>query len=282
MIRSFRESDCEVLIPLVQADKHMQPDEIRERLASNTSWVYDDGMVRGCAVLTSTRETFRGKQVSVWLYTAPEERGKGTGRALWDVVAEHLAGLDVDTVGTGYRSDKGDAPGFFARRGFTYWFSSHLMGYDGPNLPGIGLDVIPYCEDLFDDYVRLTNEGFLELRQVNDIHPYECYPAGFDAAAERKELQGSADSIYFFQHNGDIVGMVTLGSNYIDNLVVDKRHQRKGYGRQIMQFSINRLRERGVQRVVLGVVDTNTEARRLYESMDFTLVETHTFARKHS
>lgn len=280
MIRPFRETDCAVLIPLVQADKHMDQHEIRERLTGNTSWVYDDGTLKGCAAVTPVRETPRGKQLQLWIYTYPEERGKGIGSALWSVVSEHIAAQDVDTVGTGYRSDRGAAPEFFTKRGFAYWFSSHLMGYDGPNFPAANLEMIAYEEGLFADYVRLINEGFFDLRKTNDIHPNLPFPEGFDEDGLQSELKENRENIFFFRHHREIVGLTQLGHDYIDDLVVAQAHQRKGYGRQITQASVNKLRERGVGKAFLGVVDTNKGARALYESVGFTLVETHTFTRR--
>ncbi len=280
MIRSFKRADLPVLIPLIQEDKHMQPDEISERLTDNTTWVYGDGVLQGCAAVTGVRATASGRQqISCWLYVGPAFRQRGIGSALWTVVAEHLRRRDADLICTGYRSDRGGAPAFFAARGFHPWFSSHLLSYTGPGFPRADLQALPYTDELFEHCIRLLNEGFRELRETNVIHPTLPYPPGYDQAAARQEFQEAAQNNWLFAVDGQIVGLAQVGPDYIDNLVVAADQQRKGYGRQITQFCINLLRERGAEVVKLGVLDSNRGARALYDSLGFSFIETHTFAR---
>ena len=131
MIRSFSNNDSDILVALIQQDKHMQTDEIIERLVNNKVWVYDDGVVKGCAVATKLREGPYGKRIDVWVYTAPKFRGQGVGQALWLEAEAYINECSPDIAVAGYRSDRGYAGQFFAKRGFCYWFSSHLMSYDG-------------------------------------------------------------------------------------------------------------------------------------------------------
>ena len=280
VIRSFRSDDSDILVALVQQDKHMQTDEIIERLTKNKAWVYDDGVIKGCAVATALRESPYGKRIDVWVYTAPDFRGRGVGQALWSEAEEYVEQLSPSIIVTGYRSDKGNADAFFAKRGFSYWFSSHGMSYDGGYFSETDLTPIPYSESYFDEVISLINEGFYGLRQTNSILPMECYPPGYDRAKVMQEFADDRDNIFLFVQGKTLVGYTRLGSDYIDDIVVSSTHQRQGCGQKITQFAVNTLRERGVNRVFLGVVDTNKGARALYESLGFELVETHSFARK--
>ncbi|KAF0197190.1 MAG: N-acetyltransferase GCN5 [Bacillota bacterium] len=280
MIRSFKKDDSDILVALIQQDKPMQTDEIIKRLSKNKAWVYDDGVIKGCAAATALREGPYGKRVDVWAYTAPEFRRQGVGQALWSEVAAYIEQCSPDITVAGYRSDKGNAGTFFSKRGFSYWFSTHSMSYDGGYFPESDLTPIPYAEAYFDEVITLINEGFYGLREANGMIPIECFPPGYDRAKVLEEFAEDRDNIFLFVQGKVLVGYTRLGNDYIDDIVVSRKHQRQGFGQKIAQFSVNTLRERGVNRVFLGVVDTNTGARDLYERLGFELVETHTFARK--
>lgn len=280
MIRSFSNNDSDILVALVQQDKHMQRDEIIERLTKNMTWVYDDGVIKGCAVATALRESPYGKRVDAWVYTAPKFRGQGVGNALWSAAETYTEQCSPDIAVTGYRSDRGDADRFFAKRGFSYWFSSHGMSYDGGYFSETDLTPIPYAEAYFDEVITLINEGFYGLRETNSLVPIECYPIGYNRVKVLQDFADDRDNIFLFVQGKTLVGYTRLGNDYIDDIVVSRQHQRQGLGQKITQFAVNTLRERGVNKVFLGVVDTNKGARALYERLGFTLVETHTFARR--
>lgn len=65
-----------------------------------------------------------------------------------------------------------------------------------------------------------------------------------------------------------VVRMVQAGV-VIETVAVAPAFQGKGYGRRMTQFAINRLKERGVDRVLLDVGAPNIRARRLYEGLGF-------------
>jgi len=56
------------------------------------------------------------------------------------------------------------------------------------------------------------------------------------------------------------------------NLAVDPDFQRRGIGRELLQFLISRLAERGVQTLWLEVRASNRPAMALYEQLDFNEV----------
>ena len=169
MIRSTHNDDFDVLVALIQQDKHMQTDAIIERLSKNKAWVFEDGVVKGCAVATALRSSPYGKRIDVWVYTAPEFRGQGVGQALWLEVEAQIVQSSPDIAVTGYRSDRGKADLFFAKRGFSYWFSSHSMSYDGGYFSETDLTPIPYAEAYFDEVIALINKGFYSLRETNGL-----------------------------------------------------------------------------------------------------------------
>lgn len=280
MIRTYQNTDRADVVAMVMAGKHMKPDEISERMQQGPAWVYDDGKIGGCAVMSAARKSQLGARVDLWLFTAPGSRSKGIGSQLWAAVWPEVLQQQPKVAVTGYRSDLTNAPRFFAARGFQKWSASHLMAYEGPDFTIPAMDLLPYSEVYFGDYIRLINSAFYQLRQENDVKPYEVYPeGGFDEAATRQELEQERERIFLLRQDDRIVALARMGTDYIDEVAVDPAYQRRGYGRALTQFCINHLRQQGVQRVLLGVVDSNAAAINLYQSLGFTLCETHEFAR---
>lgn len=57
-------------------------------------------------------------------------------------------------------------------------------------------------------------------------------------------------------------------------MMIDKKHQGNGYGRQAMQALIERMRQLpGGHAIILNFAPTNAGARRLYESLGFVVYE---------
>lgn len=57
-------------------------------------------------------------------------------------------------------------------------------------------------------------------------------------------------------------------------LMIDHRFQHRGYGRQALRLTLDRLRRAGVRQVTLGVDDANRIAKRLYASFGFVFTGT--------
>jgi ribosomal protein S18 acetylase RimI-like enzyme len=258
----------------------MKASEIEERVNSSTTWVWDNnGTLLGCAAVGQVRESAQGPVVSAWVYTAPDYRRQGIGAKLWEQVRAHISGMNVGTVHTVYRTDAGNSRQLFLKHGFEPWFSAHSMRYVGPDFDDITIEPIPYTDLMFEDYVRLTNEGFRWLRIQCNIDPADCYPVGFNEAEARKKALDEKDNIFFFFEDGKAIGYTQLSSDFIHTITVDESCQGRGLGRQITKLSVNLLRQRGAETVYLGVADVNHIARRLYESMGFERIETVEFAR---
>lgn len=72
---------------------------------------------------------------------------------------------------------------------------------------------------------------------------------------------------------GEPVGHVQLtpadDALRIGRLIVDPTVRGQGWGRRILLLALEHARARGVPRVQLGVLASNTPARRLYESLGF-------------
>lgn len=77
-----------------------------------------------------------------------------------------------------------------------------------------------------------------------------------------------------------IVGLIGIGydedgiSGYINPLMVDEKHQGKGYSRDAMMLAVEKLKnDYKVPEIHIGHRKTNTVAGKLYESLGFIIVD---------
>lgn len=84
-----------------------------------------------------------------------------------------------------------------------------------------------------------------------------------------------ADYAYYFvaECEGEIAGCCGIrniaGEGEITNVVVAKEHRRKGIGRMLMEYMLNRAKEVGIGDCTLEVRVSNLPAISLYESLGF-------------
>ncbi len=82
------------------------------------------------------------------------------------------------------------------------------------------------------------------------------------------------------EENGEVIGTMVLlivpnlshsGLPWamVENVVTDRRFQRQGIGRLMMEYAINRAREAGCYKLQLSSSKTRQEAHRFYESLGF-------------
>ncbi|MGN0329135.1 MAG: GNAT family N-acetyltransferase [Lachnospira sp.] len=87
-------------------------------------------------------------------------------------------------------------------------------------------------------------------------------------------------TLYAIKNDDMIVGMVGIGydedgvSGYINPLMIDEKHQGKGYSRDAMILAIEKLKnDYGVPEIHIGHRKDNFIAGKLYESLGFTIVD---------
>ncbi|MCL2891724.1 ribosomal protein S18-alanine N-acetyltransferase [Brenneria tiliae] len=94
-----------------------------------------------------------------------------------------------------------------------------------------------------------------------------------------KTFAGNQGERYFnlkLSHNGRMaayaITQVVLDEATLFNLAVHPDHQRRGFGRQLLEHMINQLEQRGVVTLWLEVRASNQPAIALYESLGFNEV----------
>ncbi|MEV6850056.1 GNAT family N-acetyltransferase [Actinoplanes sp. NPDC051411] len=98
------------------------------------------------------------------------------------------------------------------------------------------------------------------------------------ASVRKRCLADGAESFILTTADGVVAGFVVLQQDQeeslgvIEMIAVHPEHQRRGYGRTLMKFAIQRLRDRGLEliNVTTGGDPGHAPARALYEAVGFT------------
>ena len=132
---------------------------------------------------------------------------------------------------------------------------------DTPNIA-----CIPFQKQYFEEYMRIYNECFYDMRKALDIEPYN-YLCDYEQIADK------IGDIYLLVDKEVIIGSVACYRNEIDDLIVNQEFQRQGYGKQLLLWVIRHIRERNDEPITLHVADWNKGAIMLYEKCGFEIVK---------
>lgn len=95
---------------------------------------------------------------------------------------------------------------------------------------------IPFQLEYFPEYMKIYNECFYEMRKALDIQPYNFLNT-YDQIAEK------AKDIYLLVNKSEIIGSIACYANEIDDLIVNKRFQHQGYGKQLLLWGMQHIRK---------------------------------------
>ncbi len=90
-----------------------------------------------------------------------------------------------------------------------------------------------------------------------------------------RKLKVDADLFLVGESCGEIVATVMGGyeghRGWINYLAVSPQHQRKGYGREIMEFVEQRIQLKGCPKINLQIRGTNTQAAAFYQATGYDI-----------
>lgn len=72
----------------------------------------------------------------------------------------------------------------------------------------------------------------------------------------------------------NVIGSVLINDTEIDELIVSKKFQGKGYGKKILLWAIKYMQEQQAESILLHVADWNQNAIKLYENYGFKIIKT--------
>ena len=141
---------------------------------------------------------------------------------------------------------------------------AHKMEYKRPVTEKTAVTLVPYEPKYQDQYRRVYNACYHEMREALDIKPYDFIQDG-------SFFSEGMNNVYLLIENDELIGGVTLKGPEIDDLIVAPQFQNKGYGKQILLWALENIKN---DEIILHVAEWNQKAIRLYEKNGFEIKET--------
>ncbi|MBO4494547.1 MAG: GNAT family N-acetyltransferase [Clostridiales bacterium] len=138
---------------------------------------------------------------------------------------------------------------------------AYEMEYKHPVQERSAVELIPYSSSYQEQYKTLYNECYHEMREALDIKPY-------DFIQDDSFFDSGMENVYLLVENGEIIGSVALKKDEIDDLIVNRKFQGQGYGKQILLWALEHMK---TERVMLHVADWNKRAIELYKKTGFEI-----------
>lgn len=154
-------------------------------------------------------------------------------------------------------------------------YSVYRFTYDENKFNEPNICVVKYEDKYYEDKIRLESEAFSVLRRENDIKPYNWYlnASREELEANRKRILEDREYIYLFFEKNEMVGASMVKNAEIDLLFVNIKFQGKGYGKKILEFTMNRGLEQNATAVNLNALVKNEKALKLYKNVGFKIVQ---------
>ncbi|MBR3900411.1 MAG: GNAT family N-acetyltransferase [Ruminococcus sp.] len=141
---------------------------------------------------------------------------------------------------------------------------AYKMQYVNDSVEKSDIVCIPFEREFFEDYMGIYNECFYEMRKSLDIQPYNFLN-------DYKQIVDKFKDIYLLINQGEIIGSIACYGNEIDDLIVNKKFQHKGYGRLLLLWGMQHIREKSNEPITLHVAEWNNNALMLYQKVGFEI-----------
>ena len=142
---------------------------------------------------------------------------------------------------------------------------AYEMKYTNDHVEKSDIACIPFDVGYWQEYREIYNECFYEMRKALDIRPYHFLN-------EYKQIAEKVEDLYLLIDQGEIIGSIACYGNEIDDLIVNKKYRQKGYGRQLLLWGMQHIREKSGEPIILHVAEWNSAALALYKKTGFEIV----------
>lgn len=115
--------------------------------------------------------------------------------------------------------------------------------------------------------MKIYNACFYEMRKSLDIEPYNFL-------SDYKQIREKCKDIFLLISEEEMIGSVACYGNEIDDLIVNQKFQNKGYGKQLLLWGMNHIRQNSNEPILLHVAKWNEKAFMLYEKVGFNITNT--------
>lgn len=142
---------------------------------------------------------------------------------------------------------------------------AYEMKYDKEFVEQNTIDCVPFDIQYFEQYKKIYNECFYDMRKELEIEPYNFLN-------DYEQIREKVSDIHLFVKDGEIIGSVACYGNEIDDLIVNKKYQKKGYGKQLLLWGMQQIRNKNSAPIALHVAEWNKNALTLYKKVGFEVV----------
>ena len=126
------------------------------------------------------------------------------------------------------------------------------------------IQMIPYSSKYQEEYKRIYNQCYHEMRKELGIKP-------FDFIQDDSFFASGMEKVFLLLSGEEIIGSVKIKDNEIDDLIVNAKYQSQGYGKQILLWALENIKN---EKIILHVAEWNKKAIELYRKNGFEIVNT--------
>lgn len=146
---------------------------------------------------------------------------------------------------------------------------AHTMQYVGGEISPPSMSLRNYlCSD-YPAYKEVYNDCFADMRRALDLYPIDCFDT-------REALLNKSENIFILEVDDQLAGSVAICNNKIDDMIVARQYQRKGYGKGLLRFAVARMQRMGTLPIMLHVADWDRGAIELYANNGLHIIKTET------
>lgn len=142
---------------------------------------------------------------------------------------------------------------------------AYEMKYDKLFVEQSAIECIPFDVKYFEQYKLIYNECFYAMRKALEIEPYNFLN-------DYEQIREKVSDILLLVKDGEIIGSVACYGNEIDDLIVNKKFQHRGYGKQLLLWGMQQIRKKNADPITLHVAEWNQNALRLYKKVGFEVI----------
>lgn len=146
---------------------------------------------------------------------------------------------------------------------------AHTMEYIGEEINSHIPEIRKYRDSDYNTYKDIYNDCFADMRRALGLEPINCCDT-------RQGLLNKSESIFVLEINDELVDSVAVYGNEIDDLIVSRIYQRKGYGQRLLRYAVARMQRQSVSPIILHVADWNRGAIEMYIKNGFQIIKTET------
>ena len=105
------------------------------------------------------------------------------------------------------------------------------------------------------------------MREALDVKPYNFL-------SDYKQIENNTSNIFMLMDKNEIIGSVACYGNEVDDLIVNKKYQHNGYGKQLLLWAMKYIRQNNNEPITLHVAKWNENALSLYNKVGFQVTNT--------